>query len=345
MRFHSICIVALLGLSPLTVNAQTFTWLQDIPLGGVEGLVSGVTSVNGDAYVAGFGNRRVVKVAGFNTATPAATQHFATDVTENATDGIAWPVNTGLVTIDYRATDQLLMVAGDTFGLGDGIIFQIDAITGTIVRKQGANADGGGPARVAGAAFYGPSNVIAQFQSGTNYWHFNPTLTSAGFYSGPSPANSRDIAVDQTNGTAYISYNSGTTAGIHRIIDGGTAFESNGNSNEPDWYTTTMTAAGGTIQGIGLGTIGSTQYAFLALRDDADIKIVPTTATAVPVNSAAVLTLDVAQLYRPADVTLATVGSSQYLLVTQNGVGGNNLSVFGVNGATLSSDVQDWLLY
>lgn len=343
MRHPLAFLVAALCAAPFAVSAQTFTWLQDIPIGGVDALPAGVIAVGNDAYVAGFNNRRVIKVTDFDSATPpAASQFFATDVTENATDGIAWPSFTGLATIDYRAADDTLMVAGDTFGLGDGMIFQINATTGALVRKQGANADGGGPARVAGAAFYGPSNVLAQFTAGTNYWQFNPTLTSAGFYSGPAPVNSRDIAVDPVTGIAYISYNNGTTAGIHRIIDGGTAFDIAGNTNEAAWFTTTMTATGGTLQGISLGTIGATQYAVLCLRDDADVLLVPTTAAGV--GAGAPVVINDAKLTRPSDAFIATVGASQYLIVSQHG-GNNVLSVFGIDGASLQTAVSDWAQY
>jgi hypothetical protein len=171
----------------------------------------------------------------------------------------------------------------------------------------------------------------------------NSTLTSASFYGGPAPVNSRDVAVDQVTGIAYISYNNGTTAGIHRIIDGGTAFDIAGNTNEPAWYSTTMTLAGGTLQGIGLGTIGGTQYAFLALRDDADIHVVATTAAGTAAGAAQVI--NATQLVRPADVSLATVGPNQYLLVSQYGGAGNIVSVFGVNGAVLGTSVSDWTSY
>jgi hypothetical protein len=344
MRISHPLLPAVLSLLPLAAAAQTFTWLQDIPIGGVDGTPAGVIAVGNDAYVAGFSNRRVIKVTDFDSTIPSASQLFATDVTENPTDGIAWPVSTGLVTIDYRSGDDALMVAGDTFGLGDGMIYQINATSGALIQKQGPNADGGLPARVAGAAFYGASNVLAQFTAGTNYWQFNSTLTSAGFYSGPTPVNSRDIAIDQATGIAYISYNNGTTAGIHRIIDGGTAFDIAGNTNEASWYTTTMSLAGGTLQGISLGTIGSTQYAFLCLRDDADVLLIPTTSAGVPANAGAVITINVPQLTRPSDAFLATVGPSQYLIVSQHG-GNNVLSVFGVNGATLQTTVSDWVRY
>jgi hypothetical protein len=342
MKIQSVFAAALLMAAPALASAQTFTWLQDINIGGIEGLPSGIVAVGGDAYVAGFANRRIVKIANVTTSAPVSTNFAGTDDSDDAVNGTDWAANTGLVSIDHRAGE--LMVAGDTFGpLNDGMIYHFNATTGAFIRKQAPGLDGGSGIRIAGAAYYGPSNILAQFQAGTNYFQMNSTLTSAGFYGGPAPVNSRDVAVDQVTGIAYISYNNGTTAGIHRIIDGGTAFDIAGNTNEPAWYSTTMTLAGGTLQGIGLGTIGGTQYAFLALRDDADIHVVATTAAGTAAGAAQVI--NATQLVRPADVSLATVGPNQYLLVSQYGGAGNIVSVFGVNGAVLGTSVSDWTSY
>ncbi|MEQ8819042.1 MAG: hypothetical protein RLY93_02275 [Sumerlaeia bacterium] len=341
---------ATLLAAPLMAQ-PSITHLQDVALNGLESTPTGVAvTADGDAYFAGASQRRITKVTDVVTDAPsAAILVEATSLDDSTTSGpITWPLFRGLFTAAYESTTGTLMFAGDQGT--DGVIVKIDP-TDDSATYLPANI-GGSPRRTAGAEFYG-NNIIAQFTAGTNYYQFNnglTKLTGAGFYSGPAPSASRDLAV-ASNGDVLISYNNkfvgdGLTVGIHRMNDDvGSPLSLSGNTIQSNWYTQAVTDSG-SVQGISVFTYlgDSTEYAVLSLPESDQIVLIDVT------NAANTVTLtDATNLTFPRDAVVHTVGSSQYLVVSNadSGAGGARVSVFGIDGATLQAgaDVENWDLY
>lgn len=325
MRVSHFTIATLLSTAlSVGASAQTLTFVGHIDTGGLEVTPVGITADgSGNAYVAGFSQRRVLKIAGFNGGTPVASVLTTTNATDTPAGPIAWITDTGLFTADFKAPNRLV-VAGDTFdGTNGGAAIIIDTDTGTILGNSAGVIPTGEttPFRHAGAAWYGPNNLVMQFQAGSNYWFApNGDFATASFYGGPAPGASRDLAVDAA-GTIYVSRNNkwvgdGTEVSIHRIIDTGSDFVLAGNSNEANWFTTTV-ANSGSAQGIAVGTIDGVESVLLCLRESGKILRIPTTAATVAPATPVEITH--AEIEFPADVTVATVGSEQFLLVTQYG--------------------------
>ena len=183
-----------------------------------------------------------------------------------------------------------MLVAGDTFDETNGgaaIIYDADTgaqIAAAVTALPDSTFTSTSGRRIAGAIFYGPDNVLAQFQAGNNYWWLPADLSNVTFYAGPPPSASRGMA-RAADGTVYISHNNafvgdGTVAGINRIIDGGAADDIAGNTNESNWFTTTRVASGGGIQGIAVSTYNSTEYVLLSMREDAKVLMLATTGAA-----------------------------------------------------------------
>lgn len=342
---------------PAALTAQpTITHLQDIVISGLEAVPTGIcVTSDGTAYVAGAEQRRVVKATGVVTTSPGAP---AIAVRTSDADTPAGPVNwalfRGLFTAAYNPSTNKVLIAGDQGT--DGTALLIDPTDDSVVYQAANIPEGGnpGPRRVAGAEFYG-TDIIAQFTAGTNYWQFNTALdalSGPGFYSGPTPSASRDLAVT-SGGDVLVSYNNkfvgdGLTAGIHRISDDATnPLSLTGNTNTSDWYVTTVSNSG-SIQGVSTFTYlgNSTEYVVLCLPESDEIRIIDL-ATATLVTT---LT-DATNLTFPRDAVVVTVGSSQYLVVSNSDDGSANgrISVFGIDGAALQtggpSTAEGWELY
>jgi hypothetical protein len=358
MKRFALSAAALLGLmaAASTAPAQTLTWLNHIDVGGFEVTPTSIaTDTAGNAYVAGFSQRRLLKITGVVTGSPSVSVLATTHSGDTPAGPVTWIPDTGLSSVDFQAPNKVL-VAGDTFDATNGgaaIIFDADTgaqIAAAIAPLPEPPLPGTAGRRIAGAIFYGTNNVLAQFQAGTNYWWLPSTLDTVSFYSGPTPSASRGMA-RAADGTVYISHNNafvgdGTVAGIHRIIDGAPADDIAGNTNESNWFTTTRTdTSGGAIQGIAVSTYNSTEYVLLSKREDSQVLMLATTGPGVPPGSP--ITLTHPEMERPASARILTVGGSQFLLVTQYGrpsAPNSTVSVFGIDGATLLN-VSDWTSY
>ncbi|MEQ8822302.1 MAG: hypothetical protein RLY93_18865 [Sumerlaeia bacterium] len=341
---------ATLLAAPL-VAQPSITHLQDITVSGLETTPTGIAVTDaGDAYLAGAEQRRIIKVTDVVTNSPSAVQLVeATSIDDSTTSGpVTWPLFRGLFTAAYDPTSNTLLFAGDQGT--DGLAILVDP-TDDSTTYQTAMINSGNR-RVAGAEFYG-NNVIAQNTAGTNYWQFNwglAKLTGAGFYGGPAGGASRDLAV-ASNGDVLISFNNkfvgdGTSVGIHRMNDDVSfPLSLSGNSNVSNWYTQTVTNSS-SIQGISVFTYlgDSTEYAVLCLAESDEIVLVDVTN---PSNTVSLT--DATNLTYPRDAVVHTVGSSQYLVVSNSddGVIGGRVSVFGIDSATLqgSANVENWNLF
>jgi hypothetical protein len=333
--------------------AQTITFLQDVEVSGIEVTPTGIVSDGSDnVFVAGFTQRRVLRIDNVVRGNAALSLLFRTDDAETTDPGpVTWETGRGLLSADFQAPNQLVVAGGIGNQSVDGTSLIINTDTGTLIAVQDALI--GGSVRGGGAAAFYGNNVIMAFGAGTNYWQFNQTLdglTGPGFYSGPNmlgvPTAARDLAIS-ADGSVFVSYNDafltggtgGLSMGLHRINDDTTEpLSLTGNTNEFQWFTNTVTNSS-TIQGTGILNYGGTEYVFLCNQFEAEIILVDTS------NPSNTITLTDAALTQPHDATIVEVGAFQYLVVTQVDTPAR-VTVFGIDGAPLNpsegSAAESW---
>jgi len=337
----------------------TVALLETVDLSGLGSLVTGVATNGSDAYVVSFSDRRVIKVTGAVTTSRSTAVLARTDSADTNPAPLAgtqtWAAGRGLITADFR--DGKLLVSGQAGAIGDrGVALIVNPDTGALVNELATGLDGGNNFATGGACFYDADSILASYTAGTNYFSIGGDLQSlqgGGFVGGPNNPSFNEVARDlvgTTNGSGqaevYVAYNTaflgGTVQiGLHRLVDTdadgvieGTAA---GDTQNASWYTLAPVAdAGSSVTGTAiLNHIASgKKYVALCNRGDGKVGLVNTA------NSADNVALDIsATVTRPGDVAFATVGSSQFMLVTEFDGAENNLHIFGIDGAALVSSV------
>jgi len=364
-------IAGVIGIAGVASAQPALDHLQDIDVSGLETTPIGIAvdPSGSTAFVAGFGQRRVLKIEDFyvdSGGTPSIL--FRTSDADTPPGPFEWNANLGLYTIEYREVtgdaDQLL-VAGHrgTAADADGYAIILNPEDGSVIHQQ-APAIGGTGRNIAGATFLNDGRVLTLFTQGSNFLQYNneiSALSGSGFIGGPALSNAnlryRHITTSPS-GDVYLSQNdrfvgTGTNAAITRLLnDNGTPQNAANFTAEAEWYTTTITATGGSAQGVSVADIDGTEYAILSLREDSEIHFVNTS------TGNADLVFTDASLEFPASARVATVEDPespgeflQYLLVSQYGLAtgpSSVISVYGINGAELVSpatSVNNWNLY
>lgn len=312
-----ILILSAALATPLFAEGPALTHLSDINVGSHETIPTAITYHDGDAYVAGFEQRRVLSIRDILTTAPSVEILYRSSAADEPPGPIEWNTSRGFFTIDFQEPNRVLVAGMNGGTTSDGLTILVNSETGEEIVRQAPDINGS-PRPVAGAVFYGPSNIVAQQTAGSNYWQFNANLdgfTGPAWYQGPPPAASRDMAVDPDDGTIYISFNNkyigdGTSIGIHRILMAGNEFSLSGNTNDPNWYTTTVDDSG-SAQGIALLDHGGERWVVLALRETGVLRLINTA------DPSTTLTVEDDHLFEPAGVAIAERNGDQFVLVTQ----------------------------
>jgi len=333
-------------LVPTVAGAQSFAYQGEILINDLESFPTGIATIGEDAYVVGFAQRRVIKVEGVVSGTPAKSIFARTDAADTPAGDFTWAPGRGLVSIDFRAPDQLMVAgAADSVGPGNGncVIYDLDdaSVVASIPPYDASNRE------IACAAFYGPSNIIGM-RIGKNMWQFNSTLsgfTGAAFYSQDLNSYIRDIAVAPDN-TAFFSHGGVGNSGIDITVDdpgNPTADSLSNNLWFKNWYDA-GSSWGGAGQGVAYWNYNGNNYVMLAVPGEPAVHIV-NIATGTLVTK-----LNGAEIVRPFDVAPITVADKTFILVTQvdaDTSANGRVSIFGVDGATIEppSSAKNWELY
>lgn len=341
----ALAAVAAVGLSASVAHAQqpTFDLLADVDVSGIDAVATGVTFLNGDAFVVGFGGNKLIRISDVLTDDPTVTEIADAD---DDTD-VSFDSGRGLTSITTTSAGELL-VSGDTGT--DGKIFVYDT-DGNLVRQL-AQQVGGSDRRIGGAVEIGSGategRVLAS-QVGSGMWTFNPDLDALAGTSFISVGEGflRDITLVGT-GSGTDIYAS-TTASGNDTIQVGTGGDVIANGNTADYSFSEFYDFGfssfNAARGIDLFTYDGDDFiAATTGSEDTEIRFISTDDGTV-----AFALDDTDGIGQSFGVKVVEENGDQFVLIAQSDTDGENarVSVYGVDGAELieATAVGSWDLY
>jgi hypothetical protein len=327
MKRKSIVWIMVLFCVTGSLFAQTISYLQAIDTSVSGSFTTGIAFHNGNLYVVTFIDRKVLKITNANTASPTVSV-FA-DVSTEAT----WATGRGLQGIAVNPATGDVFASGDT-GSGHCVVKYNSSGT-----KLASLVDENSTHRNAGCAIWGLDPDLLLTQTGSGLFDVNLDLSG---YDTPSylsgaHAYGRDVCI--VGNSIYVSRTAvAGLDGIDEFIGGtagdltsyaastwidGTGFSSQAASGIYAWnYTSATYICWANVITPGARTL--------------DIYNQSTKALFKSLGSAD-------NVIDPRDSCVGLFGSDSYLFISHGGQ--NNVLVFGIDGATLTSGIADWSVY